>query len=323
MFIFNSSEPPFNPYSFPIFMKKILLIALFFLILFKINAQTDTAKPADTKKKYVGLWKKSVETGVNFNQASFSSNWQAGGVNSVALGTLFNGRALYQSKGISFDNNVQLQYGFLKNGGQGFRKNTDKIYLDTKIGYKVSPKWDLYAEVNFTSQFAPGNKYGTDSIGRPTQQMISRFLAPGYLTSSLGWEYAPADFFSLRLGFAGFRQTFSVDTALYHNVPENYGVAIHKKVKNEVDFVLTANFNKDLGKNMNLLLRLTTFTNYANPKVTDSRTDMVFTGKVNKLLSVNVTASVLYYQAQSYHIQYTQALSLGLSYMFTQFDDKK
>jgi len=304
-------------------MKKLFPLILFLVVVSKTNAQTAPPTPADTTKP-ASPWKTSMEVAVNFNQASFSSNWQAGGVNSVALGTLFNGRTLYQSKRISFDNNVQLQYGFLKNGGLGFRKNTDKIYIDTKLGYKISPKWDLYAEVNFTSQFAPGYKYGTDSIGRPTQQMISRFLDPGYLTSSLGLEYAPADFFSLRIGFLGLRQTFSVDTSLYHTVPENYGVAIHKKVKNEADFVLTANFNKDLGKNMNLLLRLTTFTNYAYyGKVTDLRSDMVFTGKVNKLLSVNVTASVLYFQAQSYHIQYTQALSLGLAYMFSQFDVKK
>lgn len=305
-------------------MKKNLLLTLFLLLTIKLIAQTDsTKKAADSTAKPPSPWKRSVEVGANFNQASFSSNWQAGGVNSVALGSLFNGRALYQTKRISFDNNVQLQYGFLKNGGLGFRKNTDKIYIDTKLGYKVSSKWDLYAEVNFTSQFAPGLKYGTDSIGRPTHQVISRFLDPGYLTSSLGWEYTPADFFSLRLGFAGFRQTFAIDTALYRNVPENYGVPRHTRVKNEVDFVLTANFNKDLGKNMNLLLRLTTFTNYVNPKVTDLRSDLVFTGKVNKYLNANVTASVLYFQAQSYKIQYTQALSLGLAYMFSEFDDKK
>ena len=90
-----------------------------------------------------------------------------------------------------------------------------------------------------------------------------------------------------------------------------------------MDFVLTANFNKDLGKNMNLLLRLTTFTNYANANVTDIRSDLVFTGKINKFLNANVTASVMYYQAQSLHVQYTQAISLGLGYMFSQFDDKK
>ena len=67
-------------------------------------------------------WKKSLDTGLNVNQASFSDNWTGGSVNSLALGTLFNGRALYEGKNFSFDNHLQSLYGFLKSGDQGFRK---------------------------------------------------------------------------------------------------------------------------------------------------------------------------------------------------------
>ncbi|HEX7014962.1 MAG TPA: hypothetical protein VF191_05580, partial [Cyclobacteriaceae bacterium] len=33
-------------------------------------------------------WKKQLTIGINFNQAAFSSNWKAGGINSVGLNTL-------------------------------------------------------------------------------------------------------------------------------------------------------------------------------------------------------------------------------------------
>jgi hypothetical protein len=41
-------------------------------------------------------WKIDLSTGLNINQASFSSNWTAGGINSIGLNTHFNLKANYQ-----------------------------------------------------------------------------------------------------------------------------------------------------------------------------------------------------------------------------------
>lgn len=38
-------------------------------------------------------WKNELQTGINFNQSSFSSNWKAGGVNAIALNGFINGNA--------------------------------------------------------------------------------------------------------------------------------------------------------------------------------------------------------------------------------------
>ena len=268
-------------------------------------------------------WKKSFESGLNVNQASFSDNWTGGGINSIALGTFLNGRILYEGNKFSFDNTLQLMYGFLKNKGQDFRKNTDRVFADSKLGYKISSKWNTFVSVNFLSQFAPGYQFAEDGNGNEQAVLISRFLAPGYLTTSAGFEYKPADHFWIRFGIGGLRQTFVLDTSLYHVIPENYGVPVHKKVRNEMAFVVTANYDREIAKNLHLKVLLTAFSNYENMAATDVRSDIVLTAKVNKFINVNLTGAILYDQDQDYEVQYSQGLALGIVYTFSQFEPKK
>lgn len=303
---------------------KRLLLSLCLLLSFSAFSQSDTTATADSiPPKPVKKWKRSMETGLNVNQASFSGNWKGGGVNSIALGALFNGRALYETKKISFDNVLQLQYGFLKNEGQQYRKSNDKIFLESKLGYKLTSKWNVFASVNFLSQFSPGFEYRRDSNNVEEQFIISRFFAPAYLTGTMGMEYKPADYFWVRFGVGGFRKTFVTDTTIYRNVPENYGVPIGKKVRNEIAFVLVANFDKDIAKNLNLKIRFTTFSNYEDLAATDIRSDISLNAKVNKYINVSLSGIILYDQDQDYRTQYNQALALGLAYKFSEFPEKK
>ena len=73
-------------------------------------------------------WKKSLKFGLNLNQAAFSSNWKAGGVNSLGLNTLFNYKANYKKDKHSWDNEVDFLYGMVNNQGQGNRKTMDRIF---------------------------------------------------------------------------------------------------------------------------------------------------------------------------------------------------
>src|SRR5690606_2532547 len=90
----------------------------------ELRAQ-DTLANRDT----INYWKKKLDLGVNVNQASFTSNWTGGGVNSIGLSVAFNYTANYARGPHSWDNAIGLQYGFVKNEGQGFRKTLDRIYF--------------------------------------------------------------------------------------------------------------------------------------------------------------------------------------------------
>jgi Protein of unknown function (DUF3078) len=60
-------------------------------------------------------WKKAFKAGLNLNQASFSSNWKAGGVNSIGFNTFLNYRANYLKGVHSWDNENDFQYGMVNN----------------------------------------------------------------------------------------------------------------------------------------------------------------------------------------------------------------
>src|SRR5688572_25216696 len=64
-------------------------------------------------------WKRKLNFSVNFNQASFSSNWKAGGVNAFGFNSLFTYQANYKDDKNSWDNDVDLAFGFVNNSGQG------------------------------------------------------------------------------------------------------------------------------------------------------------------------------------------------------------
>lgn len=98
------------------------------------------------------MWKKTAEISLNFSQASFSNNWKGFGNSSVAILATANLTASYKKGKASWDSKANMQYGLLKNNGEGIRKSNDIIFLDSKYGHQLSGMWNAFAAVNFTSQ---------------------------------------------------------------------------------------------------------------------------------------------------------------------------
>lgn len=294
-------------------MKRILLlITLFQCISTWAQAQT----VADT------TWRRSFSTGLNLNQASFSDNWKAGGVSSIALNTFLNARADYKWERVSWDNSVQLQYGFLKNKGEGLRKSIDRLYLDTKYGVGFSSDWNAFVSLNFLSQFAKGYAYDVDDTGM--DRLISNFLSPGYLTFALGAEYKPNPNFSLRLSPFAPRFTFLLDENVARN--ERYGVPEGDKIRTEIlSAMVQADYMKDLAENINLRLNYVANINYQdlNMKRIDHRLNAVLTAKVNRYINVNLMGNLIYDYDQDSEVQYSQSLGLGLMYSLEGFTTGK
>lgn len=271
------------------------------------------------KNDSIRKWKKAFQAGTNFNQSSFSNNWKGGGSNSLAVGLFLNSRANYEDTNISFANDFQSQYGFQKNAGLLTKKNIDRLFFDSKIGYKLKPKLNVFVSVNFLSQFYKGYDFTKDSVGNEVETMISEFMAPAYLTGSLGFEYKPASYLWMRFGTGTFRQTFVLDTTLYKSQPKNYGVPVGKKMRSEIAFQFIINFDKDIAKNINLKTNFMAFADYRNLQAIDSRLDLILTAKINKIFNVNITASMLYDQDMDFKIQYSQMLGIGILFNYSEF----
>lgn len=260
-------------------------------------------------------WQTSYSLGINFNQAAFSNNWTAGGVSSIAIGTLFNGKANYVRRNFSFDNLIDLQYGVVKNEGQGTRKTTDRILFDSKIGRRINPRLSLYSSLNFNTQFTAGYNYITNNQGEETRVLISNFLAPGYITSSWGAEYRPREYFQLRVSPFSPRITIVRDPAIAENVPNNFGVPVGRTVRYEwLAAQLFANYDRKISENLHLKWRYMMFANYETLALNaiDHRMDLTIAAKITEYINVSLAGIMLYDLDQDPGVQYSQTLSIGL-----------
>lgn len=206
-------------------MKRISLIVMALAVSFAASAQNvqdaaaDAAKaileaPAEQQKvekpKY---WTESLKTQLNFSQTSLT-NWAAGGDNTVSLQGYIDANANWKKKEMFWNNRLQLDYGFLYASSKPIlQKSTDRIYLESKWGYKTDKMKKFYFSANydFKSQFSSGWDYKTpgsiDGLeGAPLRQawrdarvLKSNLLSPAYTNLALGIDWAPAKWLSVNI----------------------------------------------------------------------------------------------------------------------------
>lgn len=297
---------------------------MFFALIF-IGAQISAS--AQTETADTTYWKKSFKAGLNFNQATFSDSWTGGGVNSIGLNSYLNYKAGYAKDVHTWDNEIDLGYGVVKNKDQDARKAVDRIYLDSKYGRKLNDKWNLFSSLSFLSQFAPGYNFGDDG----TRTKISNLFAPAFLTSAWGLEYKPVDYFSVRFSPFAPRFTFVADDDLA-NLPNandptkgQFGVDLGENIRTEwLAFQLQADFDKNIAENLNLKWKYLLFLNYQTleTKKWDHRLDLLLSANVNKFLNVSFGVVMIYDFDQTEDIQLSQLLTAGLAYSWQNFKDK-
>jgi hypothetical protein len=278
---------------------------LFFLfIIVPLQAIGQTQVPDSLKNfKYGGF------TSLSFSQVSLS-NWAAGGENSVSGLGILNLFSNYKKDNLIWNNSLDLAYGMLRTGSQT-RKNEDKIEMNSQLGYKAFGKFYYSALLNFRTQFADGYNYPNDSV------IVSRFMAPGYISISLGLDYRPVDYFSIYLSPVAGRFTVVNDKALSDS--GRYGVDRGKKVRHEFGASLSARFQKDVVKNVNLISNLILFNNYTD-KVVDNRGniavnwEVMLNIKAGKYLTTSVRTNLIYDQNVIAKTQFKESIGIGLSY---------
>lgn len=284
-----------------------------------LNFEPVKIKPLVVNAK-INYWKTKTSIGVNVNQAQFSNNWKGGGTNSVAVGGLVNWKAEYSKNSYSYVSEVVLQYGKIKNKDQLQKKTNDRIFWDNKGSFQLSKSWFFFGSVSFESQFDKGFRYYRDGNGDEQQVLISRFMAPGYLTESIGFEYKPVKYFSTRIGTGTARQTFVLDTAVYEKgKTQAYAVDKGKKIKNELAFQIVSAIDKDIFTNTNLKARYAMFIPYEDfkPSKIDHRLDIALTAKINRFMNTSLTGVLLFdTDMDTNKIQANQTLALGFGFTF-------
>ncbi|OJW17372.1 DUF3078 domain-containing protein [Mucilaginibacter sp. 44-25] len=265
----------------------------------------------------VSYWRKSITFGLNFNQSAFTNNYSAGGVSSIAIGSNFIYHTEYNKAPFSYVSELNLQYGKSKNKGLGSRKTNDRIFWDNKLATQMAKHWFFFGALSFESQFDKGYTYDPNNVLPPT--LISNFMAPGYLTESVGFEYKPASYFDLRLGTGTARQTFVLDDAIFApGQTDAFGVKRGRTTRTDIAFQAVAILDKDIAKNMHLNARYEMFVPYGQPlSYTRHRLDAVLAAKVNRLVNVSLNGTLLFDKNTGINdIQGTEGLALGVLYKF-------
>ena len=299
-------------------MKKIFRIQALLCLLFAFPLSTFAQEPSGQPDTLV--WKKKLNFSLNLNQASFSSNWKAGGINAFGFNTLFNYAADYKRDRNSWDNDIDLAFGFVNNSGQGYRKTIDRIYLDTKYGYELGDIWSLFTSLNFSSQFTKGHNYTEDN----QSQLISGAFAPAFITAAVGFEYHPVDYFKVRIAPFAPRITIVNDPGRFIESvgPQPYGVEPPDNVRFEwLGAQLLAEFDKQIYENVNFKWRYLMFANYETLEARrlDHRLDVDLIAKVGKYINVGLGGILLYDYDQDNEAQLSQVFSIGFLYTFQNY----
>ena len=317
-------------------MKKLIITLAAALVAFTSYAQDaqqaaaeaakaiDAAQNAEVKVEKPKYWKSSLKTNVSLGQTGLT-NWAAGGDNTVSLAAFIDANANYKKDEMFWNNRLQLDYGFLYASSKPIiQKNTDRIYLESKWGYKTEAMKNFYFSANydFKSQFAPGYEYKTPSVEglenlpvkdkvqawMDARKPLSGILSPAYTNLALGIDWTPAKWLSVNFapltgGFVivedvRFRQGYSMPLRKeWEGVTE--GVPTDGSQLRSARFEFGAQLKVDAKVNVNDNFSYSTqvvlFSNYLdkpqNMRVNwDNRVDW----KLAKYFSFTVTTNLIY-----------------------------
>ena len=276
---------------------KFTLITLLLIIAFKADGQI-----AIVEDTTVNGWKKGGFLSLNFNQVSLT-NWAAGGESALSATALGNAFVKYRKNDLYFESVLDAGFGFITTKTESLRKNEDKIELNAKFGKKAKGKFYYAGMLNFRTQMAPGYNFPDDST------IISRFLAPGFLSLALGMDYKPNDWFSMFISPATGRSTFVMDQRLANlgqfgvtaATYDDAGKILTEGQKSRFEFgaYLRARLQKDLVKNISVVSNLQLFNNYTDPiKAQRANIDVNWENliliKANKWLTTSIFTNLIY-----------------------------
>lgn len=231
----------------------------------------------DPEKKTAKAWKKGATFSLSFAQGG-SSNWAAGAEKfSLSLAATASLYANYAKDKWSWENTLDMGYALVNTTSQGMRKNDDKIDLFSKLGHVYSKTVNISLVGNFRSQFTNGYDY--NYLGKGYHRRTSSFMAPAYLTLAPGLDWHPKSYFSVFFSPVSGRFVLVTRRPKSYYFPGGvipeadgggfelpistlYGVDPERMLRFELGGFASANFNKEVFKNVNYKSRLDLYANY-------------------------------------------------------------
>lgn len=278
-------------------LRSFLFIVLFFtsLLSFAQDAsirklQVESLRPV---KKYVPdslikKWKLGGNYTLTIGQGSLS-NWAAGGDQfSLTVNTILQLYSYYRKGRNSWDNTLDIFFGYINTTSLGSRKNDDRFDLISKYGYSLNKKINLATLFNARSQFVRGYTYPNN-----IKTFASSFLSPGYIIFSQGLDFRPNKQISVFFSPITARWVVVTNQALSNR--GEYGVKAGTNSIGQFGAFGTVTIEKYFNKKVLYKSRLDLFSNYQRkPQNVDLFITNVLTTKIGKNLAFNWNVDLIY-----------------------------
>jgi hypothetical protein len=262
-------------------------------------------------KRYSRKWNVGAIIGLSFNQGHVSDSWSRGGESSIATTSMLSAFANYNYNNHTWDNKIDLKYGLLKSGDNGFRKNEDRIELETKYGQKAVRKWYYSALFNLKTQAVKGYVYTNNT----ERKLKSDFFAPAYIIASVGMDYKPNKDLSILLSPIAAKYTIVRDTSLIDQTA--FGLAKDEKVKKEIGSYVNVYHKLKFWGDLSLENKLTLYSNYSmKPKNVDINWELIFVMPINQYLSTKLSTYLISDDDTGSKVQFKENLEVGVMYRF-------
>lgn len=209
----------------------------------------------------------------------------------------------YTSSKTSWENVINVGYGFMKQGNnERYLKTDDKFHVASKYGHRINEFLNYTLLLNFDTQMAIGRN--------ENDQKIANLFAPAYLITSLGFDLRVQGAFSVVIAALTSKFTFVNDQQLANQgsfglegaVYDDFGVMITqaRRYRSEFGGYVSMNyvkndFEQEWLNNISINSKLTLFNNYlVKPENLDVNWELLVVMKVNKFLSVNINTHLYY-----------------------------
>lgn len=317
---------------------RITFLSMLSLFLVSTAKAQDEVKPEtpETPEVKASNWKLESTFSLNITQSSFT-NWSAGGRNSISGLGFINASADYSKNHIKWANQLSTGIGGIQYFDEGLQKTDDVLDFQSTLSYEIKKPWYVSFLGGFRTQYLEGFSNPEDSMRSST------FMAPGYVTLSLGIEYIPNDNFKMLLSPLSGKFTFVEDQTLANQGAfgvkgaeyNTLGDVVTKgeNFRAELGAYFRIVYKKELMKSINLRTRLELFSNYLhNPQNIDVNGELILDFKINKWFSANVQLNVIYDDDINIkdrkgevgpRTQFKQVLGLGIAYRLANYEEKK
>lgn len=291
-------------------------------ITFETKAPDKKLLKVNLKQVVYPPWTLRGNGSVGFTQTSLT-NWAKGGESALAALIISKYTANYSKPKVKWENSAEFRYGVNKSRSRGLEKNDDKIELQSRLGLSAFKKWFYSAETNFRTQIANGYAF-PDKVNP-----ISAFMAPGFLTFSLGLDYKPSKDFSLFLSPLTSKTTYIRDTTLIK--PSKFGLLPGTKKLWEPGLIVKANWHKKIADNISYDTKGEFFNNYMYPfRKMAFEWEQVLLMEVNRFINVRIMTQMIYdyntkfpvydgagkVTGQKPKLQFEELFTIGFAYKF-------